>query len=102
MFYLLTTKADDGRVQLQIFEDLTAAENRFFRLFAAVVREYSVECDDGGLALIISCTLHEVDSADVAKARDQVKHNKARPLYISADPMCGPRIIVEGLFKTIH
>jgi hypothetical protein len=102
MHYLVEIQAKDGRRDLQLIEEKTIAEYRYFRALAAVSQKSPVRAEDGGLAHLIGCFLYEVSAKEKSIAREMVRKNEARRMQSSNDPMCGEPIEIEGLFKAVH
>jgi len=102
MAYLLEMITDDRLTDWRLFQEIEAAEDKYFRAFAAVVQKSPTQRADGKFVQLIGCFLYEVPDVDLEMAKAMVKHNKARRLKSSDDSCCGPPIVIEGLFRVIH
>jgi hypothetical protein len=102
MAYLLELITDDRLTDWSLFQEIEAAEDKYFRAFAAVVQKSPTRRADGKFVQLIGCFLYEVPDVDLEMAKVMVKHNEARRLKSSDDWCCGPPIVIEGLFRVIH
>jgi hypothetical protein len=102
MAYLVVMIADDRLTDWWRFHEIEAAENKYFRAFAAVIEKSPTRRADGKFIQLIGCFLHEVPDVDLETAKAMVRHNKAHRLKSSDDSCCGPPIVIEGLFRVIH
>jgi hypothetical protein len=102
MPYLVEIFDENKRMDSHLFEEKKYAEDRYFHAFAAVSQNSLVRTEDGRLVRLTNCYLYEVSTNDKSVAKEMVSENEARRLQSSDDPMCGERIVIEGLFKVLH
>jgi hypothetical protein len=102
MSYFVVIIATCGREDCYLVNDLTLAEGRYFKAFAAITNQDWVKADDGAFVRLTGAFLYRVSTDNVTLAKGEVSNNDALRLQSSDDASCGPPIVIEGLFRTIN
>jgi hypothetical protein len=99
--FLTEVVAENRLSDFQLFRKLQAAEDFYFRGFAAVVQQLPVQLAHGGFIRLTGCFLYEVRTLDLAAAKRIVRLNEARRLQSTDDFMCGVPVAID-LFRVLN